>query len=178
MPSKKLKVIKRIDWDKLQIHNEINIIADMVKSDIEAGVNTGIDINNSPFQELSPNTIAAKGHRKPLIDTGLMKKVYVSPLATKNNLVANVIPPKSKNRTNIGMYHNEGTQPYQIKPKSKGVLSFMTANGRVNTKLVNHPGLPKREWFGISERVLKKIRKMLSIRLMEKLRQRPVTITK
>lgn len=172
-------VVKRIDFDKLKMHNEINIIASIIKKDITDGVNQGVDINGNPFKPLSPNTIAAKGHDKPLIDTGLMKKVYIKPRAKKGRPRASIIPPKGKNRTEIGGYHNEGTKPYKIVPKKKsGMLAFKTKDGMVYTKSVNHPGLPKREWFGISKRAEAKIKKQLALRLMEKLRQPTKVIKK
>ena len=154
----------------------------MIVKDIKTGVQQGVDVNGRPFQQLSENTIASKNEKgqpnTPLIATGKMLEVYTSPKATRTNLVANVIPPKGKDRTTIGFYHNEGTDPYTITPKSAKMLAFKGQDGMIFTKKVNHPGLPKREWFGISEQVLGKIRKMLSIRLAEKLRQRPVTITR
>ena len=181
MPSR-LKIIKNINWDKLEMFNEINIIADVIILDIKNGVRMGTDIRGNQFQELASSTLFAKKLNNqpttPLYGTGLMHKVFKNPSATKSSLIARVSVPKSKNRTNIGMYHNEGTDPYVITPKKAKLLSFPTRGGRVRTKRVNHPGLPKREWFGISEVALDKIRTELGYRLAEKLRQRRQVITK
>ena len=147
----RVKVIKNINWDGLELHNEVNIVADIIKLDIINGVRQGTDINGSPFQPLAESTIRQKRKKgkpdAPLIATGQMHEVYIKPRAKKGKEIAGVQVPKGRdgvNRIVVGDIHNKGI------------------------------GLPKREWFGISKTALKKIDKSLKLRLKEKLRQKRV----
>jgi|GEM_PF-2365182 len=162
----------------------VNRSAQAIKSDISKGIRQGIDIHGQPFTPLSPSTIhskRARGNRYPrraLFAAGTMQNVYLAERATPGKLRARLIMPLS--RQQIGQYHNEGTGPYTITPKSKAeirkvLMSDMklydcdTADrGRKYfARIVHHPGLPKREWFGISERV-----KSVIFRLQEQFFQR------
>lgn len=145
----RVKVIRKINWDGLELHNEVNIIADIIKLDIINGVRIGTDINGSPFQPLAESTLRQKRRKgqpdAPLIAKGQMHVVYTKPRATKGKEIAGIQVPKGRdgvNRIVVGDIHNKGI------------------------------GLPKREWFGIAKTALKKIDKSLKLRLKEKLRQR------
>ena len=145
----RVKVIRNINWDGLELHNEVNIIADIIKLDIINGVRQGTDINGSPFQPLAESTLRQKRRKgqpdAPLIAKGQMNVVYTKPRATKGKEIAGIQVPKGRdgvNRIVVGDIHNKGI------------------------------GLPKREWFGISKTALKKLDKSLKLRLKEKLRQR------
>ena len=145
----RVKVIRNINWDGLELHNEVNIIADIIKLDIINGVRQGTDINGSPFQPLAESTLRQKRSKgqpdAPLIAKGQMNVVYTKPRATKGKEIAGIQVPKGRdgvNRIVVGDIHNKGI------------------------------GLPKREWFGISKTALKKLDKSLKLRLKEKLRQR------
>ena len=143
MPSKRLKIIKRIDWKKLNIHDDINEISLMIVKDIRDGIMRSMDINDKGFAPLSPITIKLKGNDRMLYDTGLMQELPPPTKATKANLISTINVAKA--RGSIGMYHNEGG--------NKGT----------------NP--PQREWYGIGKRGLAKIRKFTAYALAEKLKR-------
>jgi len=136
----------------------VNRSAQAIKSDISKGIREGVDIRGQPFTPLSPSTIhakRAKGYQHPrraLFATGTMQNVYLAERATPSKLRARLIMPKS--RQDVGQYHNQGTGPYTIAPKSKKVLGplYSSRGRKYFSKIVHHPGLPKREWFGVSAR--------------------------
>ena len=140
-----IKHIKNINFDKLELHNEVNIVGDIIVLDTKIGIRTGKDINKSPFVPLARSTIKRKGNDKILKDTGQMMQVYLKPRATKGRERADVNVPKGRDGTNrivVGQIHNIGD------------------------------GVPKRTWFGLGTRVRAKIKRALKLRLKEKLRQR------
>jgi len=47
-------------------------------------------------------------------------------------------------------WHQFGTDPYTIKPRSGSVLRFGGPDGVVFARAVNHPGLPARPFLGLS----------------------------
>lgn len=153
----------------LQVHKVVNLMADMIVKDIKDGITThSKDIKDAPFKKLSPNTIASKRKKgqsdKPLLAEGKMKEVYVRTRAKVAKQTA-VIGINKRDRGLVSGVHQEGTSGYTITPKNKPRLVFETAQGTVYAKQVNHPGVPKREWFGFSTRVKPKlvalVRKML-----------------
>ena len=145
---------------KLELSEEINDIAGMVVKDHKDRLDSGMDIHGKPFKKLRPNTIAqksAKGYKDPrkvLVATGTMQKFPPFKKATPASQQAIIKPAQS--RMKIGAYHQGGTSPYTIKPKSAKKLVFTTLSGKVFTDKVNHPGLDKREWYGVSDRIADK----------------------
>ena len=77
------------------------------------------------------------------------------------------IQPGSNGR---GCGWRDGTQ-LLITPKKAKKLSFKTAGGWVHTNKVNHPGLPKREWFGISKDAEKQCINLMEERIERELRR-------
>ena len=75
----------------------------------------------------------------------------------------------SVTQKDVGGFHQAGTRPYTITPKKAKFLRFKTASGVVYTKKVNHPGLPKREWFGISKTAEQRVLKMVGDRIEREL---------
>ena len=126
--------------------NIVNDAADMVVRDIQSGVRSRTDINNKPFQRLQLTTAKRKQRKgsphptRPLHDTGHMAfGPYVSKRATQSDPEATIIPPKTHpslegteySGTDLARWHQEGAG-----------------------------NLPQREWFGVSERVLPRIRRI------------------
>ena len=147
MPPNKVTHIKRIDWNKLDLSDEVNIAAQMIVADIRKGIETGKDIDGKKFAKLAPSTIKSKKRKgyplKPLWAKGMMKEVYVKPHATKAKPVAKVQVPKGRdgiNRSVVGVVHNTGD------------------------------GEPKRDWYGLGSRVLKKLRKAMKLQLNKQLK--------
>ena len=101
------KEIFKLNKD-LKIHTLLNDIADAFNLSYQEGITkTSTDINKKPFAKLSPETIAKKGHSKPLLDKGLMKNTYVSKRATKSSKKA-TISPNVRDRAIPTVIHNEG----------------------------------------------------------------------
>ena len=149
MAQSSIQHIKRINWNKLDLSDEVNIAAQMIVSDIRQGIQRGLDINDNTFIRLKDSTVRSKRKKgsknpsKPLWDEGIMKEVYVKPLATKAKPRAKIRAPKGKGRTSrvkVGIIHNTGD------------------------------GVPKRQWFGIGSRVAAKLDKAMKLQLKEKLK--------
>jgi phage gpG-like protein len=90
---------------------------------------------------LRPNTVAAKGHNRPLVDTGDLA------LSFRYTIFGGTVRIRSDSP--IAGFHEFGTKgPYNIPrnpPMPAGkYLAFMTTGGMVFAKQVVHPGLPKR----------------------------------
>jgi len=160
---------------RLGLPHLINSMARAIKKDIAYGIRYGLDIQGKPFQPLSPSTIQSKRRqmrykgaraqplpypRLALFATGRMQNVILKETARSDCLRARLVMPQS--RQEIGVYHNEGTRPYTILPKTKKVLGpIYSARGqKYFAQKVHHPGLPKREWFGISVRAKVAISKL------------------
>jgi phage gpG-like protein len=95
-----------------------------------------------PWKPLSKNTIASRrgggGGAQPLRDTGRLAQSFVSVVKKPSVSVG------TKNK--IAIFHEKGTKPYTIRPKKAGgMLAFMTTRGPALARVVNHPGLPKRQ---------------------------------
>ena len=135
----KLRLKKKFDLGKidLDLHKEINDIAGMIVEDHKKRLEYGQDIKGKPFKKLKPDTIKQKrrkGYRKPrqpLIATGTMQKFPPFKKATASSQMATIKPAQS--RMKIGAYHNVG--------------------GRKN--------LPKREWYGITDKIADKAWKFM-----------------
>ena len=130
---------KNFDLGKinLELSEEINDIAGMIVKYHKDILDSGMDIHGKPFKKLRPNTIAqksAKGYKDPrkiLVATGTMQKFPPFKKATASSQMATIKPAQS--RMKIGAYHNVG--------------------GRKN--------LPKREWYGITDKIADKAFKFL-----------------
>ena len=185
MAERAITVTKNFDLNKitLDLTKELNLAGGMVIKDIVKKNQSGLDINGNTIKPLSPNTIAAKSGSDPsraLYDTGRMigrgsvkgvggRGPYLSKKAKKTN--QETIISVAKDRESIGVYHNEGTKPYTITPKKAKKLSFVTKDGWVSASSVDHPGLPKREWFGFTKEVEDRIFKMILLEIDREIRR-------
>lgn len=90
---------------------------------------------------LSPNTIASrrKGSSVPLQNTGNLRASF----SHRVSILGSSVTAGTQNR--IAEYHHTGTRPYEIRPRNGRFLAFMTVNGPVWARKVNHPGLPQRK---------------------------------
>mgnify|MGYP001191183795 CR=1 FL=1 len=185
MAERTITITKNFDLNKisLDLTKELNLAGGMVVKDIVKKNQSGLDINGKTIKPLSPNTIAAKSGSDPsraLYDTGRMigrgsvkgvggRGPYLSKKAKKTD--QETIISVAKDRESIGVYHNEGTKPYTITPKRAKKLSFITKDGWVNASSVNHPGLPKREWFGISKDAIRDIMRMVELKIEDRIKR-------
>tara|TARA_R110000744_G_scaffold137110_2_gene247519 strand:+ start:2018 stop:2560 length:543 start_codon:yes stop_codon:yes gene_type:complete len=148
--------LKKINFN---LSKEINLWADAVVLDHKKRLQFGQGVNENPMKKLTAGTVHSKRFkgfskpRIPLYGTGAMSKVYVKKRASASKQKAIIIPPKK--RQEVAKYHQFGTPgPYLIEPKPpKTRLGpiFTSRGGQYFPKSVMHPGLPKREWFGITK---------------------------
>ena len=94
---------------------------------------TGIAPDGTPWEPLADGS-----GRTPLVDTGRMRD-DISP-----NSGADFVEIRAGAKQ--ARWHQEGTDPYKIKPRNKKALAF---DGVVRGG-VNHPGLPARPFVGLS----------------------------
>ena len=170
-------VTKDFDLGKinLDLHKELNLCGEIIKKDHYQRLEKGQGVDGSQMKALSPNTEASKGSSKILVKSGKMRKLLIEKASKSNQQV--VLHPERKQKykgtnvtmSDVGGYHQSGTSPYKIVPIKAKKLSFKTANGWVHTDKVNHPGLPKREWFGISEKTEKKCVDLIEMRIEKEL---------
>lgn len=96
------------------------------------------------WKPLSANTVAArrKGSSAVLQDKGLLRASW-----TQSGGNPKVIGDTVSVTSNVkyAPFHEFGTKPYVIRPKTKKMLVFKTAGGMRFAKKVNHPGLPQRK---------------------------------
>ncbi|MGB0955288.1 MAG: phage virion morphogenesis protein [Panacagrimonas sp.] len=78
--------------------------------------------------------------RRPLLKTGTMRD-QIAP--TSGAAFVEIVASAKQAR-----WHQEGTGPYVIRPKTKKALAW--AGGPGPRKKVNHPGLPARPFIGVS----------------------------
>ena len=85
----------------------------------------GALLEDGPWQELSPNTIAGrrKGSSSILRDTRALESSFDNFAATSTEVRVGSAEQKA-------LWHNEGTKgPYEIKPRFKKALAFAVAQG-------------------------------------------------
>jgi phage gpG-like protein len=96
------------------------------------------------WRPLSPNTIAGrrKASSKPLQDKGLLRASWTT--ARGNPKVVGDTVSVTSN-VKYAPYHEFGSGPFTIRPKTAKRLAFMTAGGMRFAKEIHHPGIPKRQ---------------------------------
>ena len=108
----KLKRRPVIKMRNKKIAQMLNDIADMAVGQMKSDIDKGRDFEGRKFASLKESTIKSKRKkgskfpRKPLIDTGLMQKVFRSKSASASSLVSEV--STAKKRKEVAIYHNEG----------------------------------------------------------------------
>tara|TARA_R110000824_G_scaffold252854_6_gene441673 strand:- start:6071 stop:6607 length:537 start_codon:yes stop_codon:yes gene_type:complete len=168
-PRFKLEMDFNLNNIKLDLHKELNLIGGIIAKDHKDRLESSTDVNGKPLKKLRPNTIAskrAKGYAKPtkpLIATGTLQKLPPFKKATSRKQSVEIEVAKS--RKVIGNLHQQGTKPYIIKPKNKSKLAFTTTTGTAFAKMVKHSGLPKREFWGITNKVSAKAMKFIELEI-------------
>lgn len=96
------------------------------------------------WKPLSPNTVAQrrKASSVPLQNTGILRASWTQS-AGNPKVLGDTVSVTSN--VKYAPFHEFGTRPYTIKPKTKKMLAFKTAGGMRFAKKVNHPGLPQRK---------------------------------
>ena len=165
--------LKKIKFD---LSKELNLGGFIVRQDHIDRLDRGLGVDGRGMTPLSPNTVASKGNSKILVDSDKMRRLNVKK-ATKQKQIVTIspggkrkYPGTSVTQKEVGGFHQAGTGPYTITPKKAKFLRFKTASGVVYTKKVNHPGLPKRQWFGISKTAEERVVKMIESKINRELR--------
>jgi len=98
------------------------------------------------WQPLKPNTVAArrKQSSKVLQDTGMLRMSVLAKSAKGNIYRLTKDSLAMGSNLKIAAYHQWGTKPYIIRPRTKPMLRFKTTKGWTFAKIVHHPGLPPR----------------------------------
>jgi len=114
------------------------------------------------WKKLSPNTVAGrrKGSKKILQDTGMLRMSVISRAAPDNVYRMGKDYLKMGTKSKIASFHQEGTAPYDIVPRNKSFLKFMTAQGVRFAKKVHHPGLAARPFVMIQDEDARDITKL------------------
>jgi len=73
----------------------------------------------------------------PLYKTGILRRSFTFHLININTVEVGSSVPYAR-------WHQHGTSPYVIEPKTAKTLRFMVGGRGVFARRVNHPGLPKR----------------------------------
>ncbi|QDP48450.1 MAG: hypothetical protein Unbinned6747contig1000_8 [Prokaryotic dsDNA virus sp.] len=128
---------------KFDLSKEINESAKAIVKDHDNRLNYGQGVDGKMMTKLQPSTIKSKrlkGYKKPrtpLYATGTMKNIRIDKKATRMSQEARLTPPLSRIKPDeIGAFHQAG---------------------------VGH--LPKREWFGVTKKVEKKLLKFMELKI-------------
>jgi len=173
-----IDILKRFNLRKINfdLHKELNKGGFIIRQDHIDRLDRGLGVDGRGMKGLKPSTIRAKGNDQILVDTDKMRKLNVKKATPQKQLVEiapgdkRKYPGTSVTQKDIGGFHQGGTKPYTITPKKAKFLRFKTASGVVYTKKVNHPGLPKRQWFGISKTAEERVVKMIESKINRELR--------
>lgn len=94
-----------------------------------------------PWPPLAPNTLSnpRRGGRgaQPLRDRGRLSQSFVSRLRGFSAVEVGT-------NTEYAIFHEEGTSPFEIRPRGAKVLRFFTVDGPRFATKVSHPGIPAR----------------------------------
>jgi hypothetical protein len=161
---------------KLDLSKQLNDAGRIIRLDHTERLESGLGVNGERMTPLKENTIIAKGSDQILVDTGQMKLLEMK-RATRTKQVVEIFPGRKKKykgtnvtSADVGKLHQTGTSRYTITPKKAKFLRFKTTSGVVYTKKVHHPGLPKREWFGISKKAEKRGIRMVELYIDKQLK--------
>lgn len=150
---------------------DFRAIGDIVRIDIQQGIEEQTQVTGGAYPKLRPNTIAAKTEKglkspnKRLIASGNLHRNQKITMIT-NGVEISIGPT----RATVGSYMQHGTKPHTIKPRKKQWLSFVTTEGRQFRKQVRHPGTPPVAFFGISARASRRILEFIDQRILRYMR--------
>lgn len=109
-------------------------IGDMLTESSKDRFQTGVAPDGTPWAPLADGS-----GRTPLTDTGRMR-ADISPSSGASFVEITAGAKQAR-------WHQEGTDPYVIRPKGKKALAWAGGPG----PRVNHPGLPARPFIGLSK---------------------------
>ena len=158
-------VTKNFDLGKinLDVHKELNLCGEIIKKDHYQRLEKGQGVDGSQMQSLASATIEQKAESrdsvissnasKILVGTGAMRKLRVKK-ATKSN--QEIVLWVGQNKR-YGTISTKGYPGSKVTPAEAGLNH---QKGR---------GVPKREWFGISEKAEKKCVDLIEMRIEKEL---------
>ena len=128
---------------RLDLSKELNLAAQIIRKDHTDRLNNGVGVNGSKMKALKTGQTAPI-----LIDTGKMKNLVASKATKKNQVVTinpgvkQTYPGTNVTMSDVGGFHQSGAG-----------------------------NLPRREWFGITEKVEKNILQMVDARISQEIRR-------
>ena len=174
MKSVKITAKKNFDLNKikLDVSKELNLIGDMIRKDIRMGIKAQRTIDGKVMKPLHPFTVKEKGFPAPLIKEGIMSRINVKK-ATKKKQEVKIYPAKQR------------TQPIKGFPlgiaeiQQKGARIRVTDNMRAYlhgrglhlSKKTQSLEIPARPWFGISDKIMRDIPRMIKARIRQEIRR-------
>ena len=82
----KAKITGQIKFPPIDVDDDIEFVAKKIVIPLlRDGIDRNEDVNGSRFPPLEPGTAKAKGHSRPLVDTGLLRKSFKWKKVSKNN---------------------------------------------------------------------------------------------
>ena len=159
-----LKLIKgKQQWNpnaNIDMSKEINLAAQMVRKDILEGITVRkSDIKGRKFTKLKPSTVRRKLKTgSPMPDTPLYHTGQMS----------NLSPISGENKATPSRQFASVKVARKRKYKKSNVTSLEVGQFH----MAGAGSLPKRQWFGIRKKMNKKIRKMLQLRLIDKIKSK------
>lgn len=88
------------------------------------------------WERLAPNTVAKKGHSRPLVDTGKMQGSIKSRVFNNHVRIGTFVAHAP--------FHEFGTRRHLIESRGARFMRFRTTTGPAFAKSVDHPGNPAR----------------------------------
>ena len=128
---------------RLDLSKELNLAAQIIRKDHTDRLNNGVGVNGSKMKALKTGQTAPI-----LIDTGKMKNLVASKATKKNQVVTinpgvkQTYPGTNVTMSDVGGFHQSGAG-----------------------------NLPRREWFGITEKVEKNILQMVDARISQEIKR-------
>ncbi len=147
MARERIRVTKNFDLSKIKLDltRELNLAAQIVKKDHFQRLERGIGVSGKKLEPSQKIKLGLGG--KTLVDSGQMRNLVIDK-ATKSKQVASLAPGSKRS------YRGKDVTPADV-----GYF-HQTGAGR----------LPKREWFGITDKAEKDIFKMVEMTIEREIR--------
>ena len=156
-----ITVTKNFDLGKinLDLHKELNIVGDMIKKDHFQRLEKGKGVDGSQMQALSEVTIEKKSNSKDSRIAGDATKILVGTGSMRNLRIKQA----TKSNQEVVLWVGQIKKYGKISPK--GYPESKVTPAQAGIKHQKGKGVPKREWFGISDEAEKKCMDLMEMRI-------------